>query len=72
MTIVRGRITGAHRDTVEGKLEHKLFVQLIPEDGAVGNVTVNVSPTEYEVFSRNFPSVVEVKVELVFDKPPAS
>lgn len=70
MTIVRGRITGAHRDTTpEGKLEHKLFVRLLPEDGAAGDVTVHVSPVEYEKFAKNFTHVFEVEVNLLFDKP---
>jgi hypothetical protein len=69
-TTVRGRITGAHRDTNElGALEHKLFVRLLPEDGAVGDLTVNVSPVVYEEFARNFPRCVEVEVKLLFDKP---
>lgn len=72
-TTVRGRITGAHRDTnTEGKLEHKLFVQLLPEDGAAGDVTVNVSPSVYEQFAKNFTRVVEVEVKLLFDKPPST
>lgn len=70
MTLVRGRITGAHRDTnADGVLEHKLHVQLLPEDGAVGDVTVKVSPEEYAEFARNFTRVFEVEVNLVFDKP---
>lgn len=70
MTIVRGRITGAHRDTnAEGKLEHKLFVRLLPEDGAAGDVTVDVSPVEYEKFAKNFTHIFEVEVHLRFDKP---
>jgi hypothetical protein len=73
MTTVRARITGAHRDTTPaGKVEHLLFVQLLPEDGAVGEVTVNVSPEEYEVYARNFPHVVEVEVKLLFDKQPST
>lgn len=70
MTIVRGRITGAYRDVNQsGVLEHKLFVQLLPEDGAVGDVTVNISSVEYELFAKNFARGVEVEVKLVFDKP---
>ena len=73
MTTVRGRITGAHRDTnAEGKVEHKLFVSLLPEDGAAGDVTVHVSPVEYEKFAKNFTHIFEVEVKLCFDKPPST
>ena len=73
MTTVRGRITGAHRDANNGVLEHKVFVQLLPEDGCAGWLTVNVSPVVYEKFARNFPSgPFEVEVNLLFDKPPST